>query len=456
VQEGPLREADRLAPAPPAPESGARRLAKLAAIDLGPLRRHREYRLLWIGLAVSFFGSEMTYVAIPYQAYRLTGSTAVVGLLALVELAPLLAAAVVGGAFADAVDRKRMVRFTELGLALLAALLLANSLLPHPQLWILFVDAACGAGLTGFLRPSLDALTPRLVDRDELTAAGALDSLRFQVGTIGGPVVAGSLIAAAGLPLVFGLDIGTFLVSLTALTLMRAVPPPEGAERPSLKAIAEGFRYARGRPELLGTYGVDMVAMFFGMPQALFPALANRFGGASVLGLLYAAGPAGSLGATLTSGWTARIRRHGLGVIAAAAAWGVGITLLGLAPSLPLALAALAFAGAADMVSGIFRSTIWNQTIPDRLRGRLAGIEQVSYSSGPLLGDLEAGVVGSLAGVRASIVSGGVLCVAGVAATALLLPAFRRYDARTFAVAHEAEPVAAERPAEELPEIASS
>ena len=430
--EGPLHEGERLGPAPPVPESGARRLAQLTAIDLGPLRRHRDYRLLWIGLAVSFFGTEMTYVAVPYQTYKLTGSTAVVGLLALVELVPLLASAVVGGAFADAIDRRRMVRFTEIGLAGLSALLLVNSLLPSPQLWIIFVVAALSAGLGGFLRPSLDALTPRLVERDELIAASALDSLRFQVGTIGGPILAGVLIATIGLPGVFAIDIATFLVSLTALTMMRAVPPPPDAERPSLKRIAEGFRYAWSRPELVGTYGVDMVAMFFGMPQALFPALANKFGGAGVLGLLYAAPSAGSLVATVTSGWTSRVHRHGLGVIIAAAAWGVGIIVLGVAPWLWLALGALAFAGAADMVSGIFRSTIWNQTIPDRLRGRLAGIEQVSYSSGPLLGDLEAGVVGAIAGVRASIISGGILCVIGVGVAALLLPAFRRYDARTF------------------------
>jgi MFS family permease len=192
---------------------------------------------------------------------------------------------------------------------------------------------------------------------------------------------------------------------------------------------------------LLGTYGVDIVAMFFGMPAALYPALATEFGGAGVLGLLYTAPSIGSLVATATSGWTKRVHRHGMGVILAAGVWGIGITLLGLAPNLPLALAALALAGAADMVSGIFRSTIWNQTIPDRLRGRLAGIEQVSYSSGPLLGDVEAGIVGSIAGVRASIVSGGILCVAGVAVAALLLPAFRRYDARTFVP--EAEPVTA-------------
>jgi MFS family permease len=424
-----LHEAERLGPAPPVPESGPRRLARLAAIDLRPLRRHRAYRLLWIGLAVSFLGSEISYVAVPYQVYHLTGSTAVVGLLALAAIAPLLLSAVIGGAFADAVDRRRMVLISELGLALLSGVLLVNALLPEPRLWVLFVVEAA-ASLAGFLRPSLDALTPRLVENDELVAASALDSLRFQVGLIGGPALGGLLIATVGLAGAFAVDIATFLVSLTALSLMRAVPPPPDAARPSLKSIADGFRYAKSRPELIGTYGVDMVAMFFGMPTALYPAFAKEFGGPAVLGLLYTAPSVGSLIATATSGWTARVHRHGLAVIVAASVWGLGILLLGLAPNLPLALAALVLAGAADMVSGIFRATIWNQTIPDRLRGRLAGIEQVSYSSGPLLGDVEAGIVGSLAGVRASIVSGGVLCIAGVAAMALLLPAFRRYDAR--------------------------
>jgi len=432
VSEEPLHEGDRLGAAPPVPEGGPRQLVRLAAIDIGPLRRHRDYRLLWIGRAVSLFGSEITYVAIPYQVYRLTGSVAVVGLISLVELVPLLTSAVLGGAFADAVDRRRMLLLTELGLAASSGVLVFNALLPSPQLWVLFVVAALSASLTGFQRPSLDALTPRLVERDELMAVGALDSLRWTFGNIGGPAVGGILIATVGLAGVYAIDIGTFLFSLVMLNAMRAVPPPPDAERPSLRRIAEGFRYARSRPELLGTYGVDIVAMFFGMPNALFPAFAQKFGGAGVLGLLYAAPSVGSLIATATSGWTARVHRHGLGVILAAAVWGLGILLLGLASSLPLALAALALAGGADMVSGIFRSTIWNQTIPDRLRGRLAGIEQVSYSTGPLLGDLEAGVVGSLAGVRVSIVSGGALCIVGVAAAALLLPAFRRYDARTF------------------------
>jgi MFS family permease len=407
-----------------------RRLVRLATMDIAPLRRRRDFRLLWIGLGVSFFGSMITYVALPYQAYRLSGSSLVVGLLGLAELAPLLLAAFLGGALADAVDRRRMTQVTELSFAAASLVLVGNALLPHPQLWLLFVMSALLATLDGLQRPSLDALVPRLVERDELAAAGALSSFRMTVGMIAGPAVGGLLIATIGLPATYLVDTATFVASLAALQMMRAVPPPPDAEPPSLERIREGLRYARSRPELMGTYIVDIVAMFFGMPMALFPAEATHLGGAGVLGLLYAAPAAGSLVATLTSGWTGYVRRHGAGVCIAAAAWGVGIIGFGVAPNLGLALAGLAVAGGADMVSGIFRTTIWNQTIPDHLRGRLAGIEQVSYSTGPLLGNVESGAVASVASVQASIVSGGVLCVAGVVVAALALPAFWRYDNR--------------------------
>ncbi|MEO8290608.1 MAG: MFS transporter [Gaiellaceae bacterium] len=401
-----------------------------AAMDVGPLRRHRDYRLLFAGQAFSFFGSMVTYVALPYQVYQLTGSSLAVGLLSLAELGPLLVTAFIGGALADAIDRRRMRQFAELALGIAVVVLLVNSLLERPQVWVLFVIAPVMAGLDGFQRPSLDSMIPRLVTREELPAASALDSFRGTVGQIAGPAVGGILIASIGLPATYGLDVATFGASLVALALMRAVPPPPEAEPPSLRSIVEGVRYAWSRRELLGSYGVDMVAMFFGMPMALFPAIAEGFGGASVLGLLYAAPSVGALFATLTSGWVSRVHRHGLAIIWAAGAWGVAIVGFGLARNLPLALICLGLAGAADMISGIFRGTLWNQTIPDRLRGRLAGIEQVSYSSGPLLGNLESGVVASLSSVRASVVSGGVLCVVGVALLALALPAFRRYDAR--------------------------
>ncbi len=423
-------EAERLGPGPPVSPGGVRRRLRMATIDIGPLRRRRDFRLLWIGQGVSFFGSMITYVALPFQAYRLTGSSLVVGLLGLAELAPLLVAAFVGGALADAVDRRRMMQITELSFAAASTVLVANALLAHPRVWVLFVMSALLATLDGLQRPSLDALTPRLVERDEIVAAGALASFRVTIGMIAGPALGGILLATVGLPATYAVDTATFTVSLVALRMMRAVPPPAEAEPPSIARIKEGLRYARSRPELMGTYIVDIVAMFFGMPMALFPAAATHLGGAGVLGLLYAAPAVGSLLATLTSGWAAHIHRHGAAVCVAAAVWGVGIIGFGVAQGLAVALLGLVVAGGADMVSGMFRGTIWNQTIPDHLRGRLAGIEQISYSTGPLLGNVESGGVASLTGVRFSIISGGVLCVAGVVVAAIALPTFWRYDSR--------------------------
>ena len=399
-------------------------------VDIGPLKRHRDFRILFSARTISLFGSTLTYVAVPYQVYEISGSTLMVGLLGIVELAPLLVMALLGGALADWRDRRRMVLLAELGLGCAAGILLVNSLLPEPQLWVMFVVVGTMAGFDGLQRPSLDALVPRLVRREELPAASALDSFSFNGAEVAGPALAGVLIATVGLSATYAVDVATFAASLALLSLMRAAPPPAGAEPPSLRRIVEGFRFARSRPELVGTYSVDIAAMFLGMPLALFPAFADEFGGPEVLGLLYAAPAAGALVASATSGWASHVHRHGAAVVLAASVWGLGVLVFGLAPGLPLALAGLAVAGAGDMVSGIFRTTIWNQTIPDELRGRLAGIEQISYSSGPLLGQVRAGVVGSLAGIRISAVSGGALCIVGVALTALALPAFWRYDAR--------------------------
>ena len=345
------------------------------------------------------------------------------------ELAPLLVMAFLGGALADTRDRKRMVQLTELATAGASAVLLGNALLPHPQLWVLFVIAGVMAALDGLQRPSLEAMTPRLVDRDELPAASALSSFRHGVGSVVGPPIGGVLIATVGLASTYAVDVVSFSVSLAALAAMRASPPPPEAAPVSIRSVLEGVEFAAARPELVGTYVVDIIAMFFGMPMALFPAIADHLGGAGVLGLLYAAPSAGALVAAGTSGWVDRVRRHGLAVIFAAAGWGLAITVFGFVTSLPLALAMLAVAGAADMVSGIYRQTIWNQTVPDHLRGRLAGIEMLSYSTGPLLGNVESGLVAALFSVQASVVSGGIACVVGVSAAAFALPGFRRYRA---------------------------
>lgn len=399
-------------------------------VDVGPLRRHRDFRLLWVGQAVTFFGSMITYVAVPYQVYDLTGSSAAVGLLGAVDFVAMLSTAFLGGALADAIDRRRMVRITE-GLLLATSLgLLVNSVVDAPSVALLFVLNALLVAFDSLQRPSLDALLPRLVPKEDLVPAAALNSFRMTVGMIAGPALGGVLIASVGLPWTYTVDAATFAVSLVALQLMRAVPPPPDAERPSVRGVLEGVRYARSRPELMGTYLVDINAMFFGMPNALFPALAAGFGGAHALGLLYSAPAVGALVASATSGWTGRVHKHGQGVLWAAGLWGVAILGFGLSDWLWLALVFLALAGAADMVSGVFRSTIWNTTIPDALRGRLAGIELISYSTGPTLGNVEAGGVAALTSPRFSVGLGGVLCVAGTLALAVALPAFRAYDAR--------------------------
>lgn len=399
------------------------------ALDLTPLKISRDYRLLFTSQTISFFGSMMSFVVLPWQMYQLTHSSLAVGLLGAAEFIPTITMAFVGGALADYVDRRRMVLTSELLMTATSLLLILNSLLNHPQVWILFLCAIAYAGLNGLKRPSLEALTPKLVPPSMMTAVSALRSIGATFSGVLGPALGGVVAATFGPALAYTVNFSTFAISLIALWSMRATPPLVNADRPSMHSLLEGLRYARSRPELLGTYFIDINAMFFGMPMALFPAIATRFGSASV-GLLYAAPSAGAFIASIASGWSARINRHGLAVTIAAAIWGLAIVAFGFASHLWLALFWLAVAGASDMVSGLFRMTIWNQTIPDHLRGRLAGIEMVSYMSGPMLGNAEAGIVASLFSIRTSVVSGGVLCVLGTGLLALIFPAFVRYDGR--------------------------
>jgi MFS family permease len=399
-------------------------------VDLTPFR-NRDYRFLYAAQFVSFIGTMVTYVALPYQMYRLTGSSFSVGLLGLVELVPLLATAFVGGVMADAVDRRRIAIATDVALAAGSATLavIATRGASAP---LLYLVAAWMSAVSGLQRPAIESLLPRLIAKHELPAAASLAVVRGSIGMIAGPAVGGLLIASAGLTVTYLVDVASYAASLACLGMIRAVPPAEDAERPSIAAVIEGFRYASSRQELIGTYVVDFVAMVFGMPLALFPAISDRLGGPSVLGLLYAAPAVGALGAGLTSRWTPHVQRHGLAIMLSATVWGLAIVGFGFCRTLWPAFVYLAIAGGADAISGMFRMTMWNETIPDALRGRLASIEMVSYMSGPLLGHLEAGAVAAAFGVAASVVSGGVLCVAGVLACGVWLPRFVGYDARRF------------------------
>jgi MFS family permease len=413
------------------PEPPERGLLARIAVDIRPLRGSRDFRRLWFGTGISAIGSQITTVAIPFQLYDLTRSTLLVGLLGLAALVPLLIVPIYGGAVADAVDRRRMLLLSDVALMLVSGGLLVNALLPHPRAWFLFVAEALGTAAYGFQRPARNALTPRLVPSDQLLAAIAVEDLVSNLARVAGPALAGVLIATVGLASAFGIDIATFAASLLSIWLLPPSPPASDADRPSLQSILDGFRLVLRRKALLGIFVVDTNAMIFGMPKSLFPAFAEKLGGGpGVLGLMYAAPFAGALAASISSGWMMHVRRQGLGVCVAAAAWGVAIALFGFAASVWLALVLLAAAGAADFISAVLRSNILLTVTPDSMRGRLSGIELAQVAGAPELGNVEAGIVASLTSVRTSIVSGGVLTVLGTILVALALPAFVRYDAR--------------------------
>jgi MFS family permease len=413
------------------PEPPERGLLARIAVDIRPLRESRDFRRLWFGVGISAIGSQITTVAIPFQLYDETRSTLLLGLLGLAALVPLLVVPIYGGAVADAVDRRRMLLFSDVAQLLVTAGLLVNALLPNPSVWFLFVAEALGTAAYGFQRPARNALTPRLVKDDQLLAAIAVEDVVFTLARVAGPVMAGLLIAVVGLSGAYAIDMVTFAASLGAIWLLPPVPAAHDADRPSLQSILDGFRYVGRRKVLLGIFVVDANAMIFGMPRSLFPAFAEKLGGgAGVLGLFYAAPFAGALLASLTSGWMMQVRRQGVGVCFAAAVWGGAIVLFGLANAVWLALVFLAVAGAADFISAVLRSNILLSVTPDTMRGRLSGIELAQVAGAPELGNFEAGAVATLTSVRTSIVSGGVLTVIGTAAVALAIPALVRFDAR--------------------------
>ena len=401
-------------------------------VDTTPLRTSRDFRLLFLAGTVFYLGAMVSYVAVPYQLYRLTGSNFAVGALGIVELVPLLALGLYGGALADHVDRRRLLVTTGIAQVLLTVLLVVNAFAATPRVWVIYVVGGALAGAGALQRPSKEALEPRTVPHQQIPAASALSSLGMQVGLLAGPGIGGVLVATVGVGWCFVVDVTGLVVATVLFALVRPYPHEGETEAPSLRGIGQGLGYALRRRDLLGTYLVDIAAMVLAIPVVLFPALAEDvFEHPELLGLLYSAETVGSLVATATSGWVSRVHHHGRAVVLAAATYGLAIGFAGLAPSLWWALVLFALAGAADMVSGIFRATIWNQTIPDAMRGRLAGIEMLSYSLGPLGGQVRAGLVADAWSVRGAIASGGFLCVVGVAVTATWLRDFWGYDART-------------------------
>ncbi|MGI8794536.1 MAG: MFS transporter [Acidimicrobiales bacterium] len=385
--------------------------------DITPLRASADFRRLYVGQMISFLGSQLTVVAVPVQVYALTGSSFAVGLVSLAQLGPLLVGSLVGGAVADAMDRRRLLLVMQVALALTSVPLAVNAMRgDKAALWPVVVFSALAAGFSGVERPARSAAIPSMFDDAEmLPAAYALWQILIQVGSVVGPALSGILLGQVGLAGVYWIDVVSFAAAFVAVLRLRPLAPEGGGTRAGVSSIAEGLGFLKGRRVIQGVFLVDINAMVFGMPRALFPALGTGLfgGGELTVGLLFAAPGAGALVGALFTGWVSRVRRQGRAVVIAVVAWGVAIAGFGLAKWLPLGLLLLAVAGAADVVSAVFRNTVLQTRIPDALRGRLSAIQISVVTGGPRVGDLESGSVAAVAGPQFSVVSGGIACVVG-------------------------------------------
>ena len=411
---------------------GLRGLASRLVLDLAPLRTSPAFRRLWLAQGVSFIGTEIAEVALAYQMYRLTGSTLAVGLISLTHLVPLVTLTVIGGALADAFDRRRVMFVQQLGMLAGSLGLAGNAALGHPRVWPLYlfqlvISASFSLGV-GAQR----SMTPQLVAEDQFMAASALNSVTSQLGAVTGPALAGVLINLVDLKWLYLGDSLSYAGAIAAVALLPRLVAMEDADRPSWSSIVAGFRYVRRQPVILGFFLVDTNAMIFGMPSALFPAVAaHRFGDPALVGYLYMAPAAGALLVSVLSGPLRHVRRQGLGVVLTASLWGLAIAAFGFAQQLWLALLLLGLAGLGDQMSAILRSVMLYRITPHGVLGRVSGIEFMQVAAAPSLGNLEAGALASATSIRFSIVSGGVACVAGCALLALAFPALVRYDAKT-------------------------
>jgi MFS family permease len=403
--------------------------------DVTPLRESADFRRFLSGQVLSVLGSQLTIVALRFQTYNLAGGspahrTFMVGMLGLVQLVPLVVASILGGPIADSHDRRKILLVTQTLLAACSAVLALNARSARPHLWLVFVMAATLSALIGIDWPTRNALVPGLVRESLLAKTIALNMIVYNFGSVVGPVVAGFLVAAS-IPLAFGLDALSYLFLLARIRGIAPQPPKVAASRKGLRAVADGMRYLRSQRTIQASFAADLGAMIFGVPDALFPAMATEVfgGGAHTLGFLQAAPAFGALLGGLTSGWTARIRRSGVAVVWCIVVWGVAIAAFGASRWLPLALVCLAIAGAADVVSALFRTLIVQTTVPDEYRGRLTAVFIAVVRGGPRLGEFESGMATSIGGLRFAAVSGGLACLGWIALVAAAYPELRTYVA---------------------------
>ncbi len=401
-------------------------------LDLAPVRESRGFRNLLIGDAVSVIGTQVTAVAVPLQVYAQTRSAAAVGLVGVVGLVPLIVLGLYGGAVADAVDRRRLVLATTAAQAVLSVVLLAQAVAGLDWIWLLYAVVACQSGLFALDSPARQAFVPRLLPLELLPSGNALRQVEFNVGMAGGPLLAGVIVATAGFGAAYALDAVSFFASLWAVASLPPMPPVGGGRKAGLASVVEGLRFLKTRQVLMLTFVVDIIAMVFGMPRALFAPLADQVygGGSASAGLLYSAIPAGALLGAVFGGWFGRVHRQGFAVVVSILAWGACVIGFGLTGSLVVAFLLLAGAGAADMVSAVFRTAILQTAAPDEMRGRLGGVFIVVVAGGPRLGDGRSGAFASWFGLQEAVVIGGVLVIGLTALVAALVPRFVAYDSR--------------------------
>ena len=407
--------------------------------DLTPLRESAPFRRMWIGHSIGTAGQQMAAVAVALQIYDLTGSSLAVGLTGLFQLVPLVALGLYAGAVLDRFDRRTVALWSTVGQWACTVGLVAQSLLGLGSVPVLYALIAVQSGFFAFSNPARQSIIPRLIPTNLLPAANALTTLTWSIAFTLGPVLGGLLVAAAGtVTIVYALDLVLFAVAVWAMWRLPALPPEaaiEGAPR-GWASVLEGLRFLKGKRNLQMTFYLDLVAMVFGMPRALFPAIATMWYGGSVadvalvVGLLSAAPAVGAFFASVFSGPLGRIQRQGLAVVVCIMVWGAGIAVFGFIRWLPAALIALAIAGGADTVSAIFRATILQAATPDEYRGRLQGIFTVVVVGGPRLGDVESGAVAAAFGEAVSAVSGGLLCIVFAGVLVAAVPTFLRYDAQ--------------------------
>ncbi len=406
-------------------------MKRLVGIDLSPLRDSRQYRRLYVAGLFGALGGQATYVATAYQLRDLTHSTLAVGSLGLVELLPLLVFGLYGGVIADRWDRRRVIIISEVVLLIATSLLVVNSFLGHPQAWAIYVLDAFIVSAGSVQTPSISALNQALVSHDQQRSAARLGVLRQTSMSIIGPALGGLLSVSVGPGWSYFLNVVTFAFSLTLLISLAPVERMATSVVSQLGQLREGVHYAFTRSDIVGTYIVDLLAMTLAYPVVMLPFVAVRFHETYALSLLYCALPGGALIAAVTSSWTHRVHHMGRGLILAAAGWGVGIAIFGFSSSLWLVFGGLAVAGAADSFSAVFRSTMWNESIPVDVRGRMGGLEMISYALGPMAGQFRAGAMAAWTSLRFSLTAGGLACTGSMAVVGAALPSLWQFDART-------------------------